>query len=120
MSIDSIIYVVGAVIVLSAALGGTGYIFHDDIDESPGLIGTLIIGGVLAILWPVVLGLAVLSTPYWAGRALAAHRQARAKRKALARQETLDRLVFLLGELNEASVAHQVVKEQLAELGRNQ
>ena len=118
MSIDSIIYLAVAVTIFSGMLGAGGFLFHDDKDD-PGVLGLSLVSAAVAVFWPIILALGVLSSPYWAGRALAAHRKTRAKRRALARQDTLDSLVFLLGELDEASVAHQVVKEQLAELGKN-
>lgn len=115
MSIDSIIYLGVAGTIFCATLAAFGYLFHDDKDD-PGLLGTSLVCGLVAVFWPVLLTVGVLTTPFWAGKGLKALRNRAEERKRLARQGVIETLTGLLRELNEISVARTVIEEQLAEL----
>lgn len=118
MSIDSIIYLSVAGVIFWSTLATFGFLFHGDKDD-PGLFGASLVSGLAAVFWPIILAAGILTTPYWAGKALKGHRDRVTERKALAREETVNSLIYLLGQLDEASVARTVLEEQLAELGKN-
>lgn len=115
MSIDAIIYISVAGTIFCTTLAAFGYLFHGDKDD-PGLFGTFLASGLVAVTWPLLLAGGVLTTPFWAGKGLKVLKNRAEERKRRARQTTIETLTGLLRELDEISVARTVLEEQLAEL----
>lgn len=117
MSIDSIIYLIGAAVTAVTALTVAGMATHgkDTEVQSEDVLAFLVV----VIFWPLVVGGAVLFAlgylPFHGGRMLEERRQRRLARAAEARRDQMTALRAARDVYPEHTLTWQILNDQLPE-----
>lgn len=114
MSIDSIIWMSGVVVLAVVALAFAGYSTEDFWDIEPGW---LLLCLVAIVFWPIALAFALIVAvgylPYRGGRALAAAADRRQMRKAIEERERIAALHDLRNQYPRDSETWKVLNDQI-------